>query len=144
MATTAPQRGVRFAAHVPADLTELATVRDTLGDALEECGWSQEDAFRVLICADEAMANALSHGSASAGMIDIKFRVGATAAAVVIGDHHTDVIALPHTDALPDETSEHGRGLILMRALADAFRIQRRNAGTMVALGFRIAEGCAA
>ena len=143
MATVATQSGVRFAAQVPAELSELAAVRDALAAALQECGWSQEDAFRVLICADESMANALSHGSASADTIDIRFRVSTTAAALVIGDHCTDVVHVPHDPAVPDDTCEHGRGVILIRALADAFRIQRSHAGTMVALAFRPAEGCA-
>ena len=143
MAAAGPQSGVRFAAEVTADLAEMATARDTLAGALQECGWSQEDAFRVLICADEAMANALGHGSDPAGTIDVRFRVSATAAALVIGDHCTRLIELPQRDALPDDTCEHGRGVILMRALADAFRMQRRPAGTLVALTFRTADGCA-
>ncbi len=143
MPTVATASGVRFAAEVTADLSELAGARDALADALHECGWSQEDAFRVLICADEAMANALSHGSALADTIDIRFRVSTTATALVIGDHCSAVIEVPQADVLPDDTCEHGRGVILMRALADAFRIQRRPVGTMVALAFRAAEGCA-
>jgi anti-sigma regulatory factor (Ser/Thr protein kinase) len=143
MATVATQSGVRFAAEVAADLTELAAVRDSLAGALHECGWGQEDAFRVLICADEAMANALSHGSTFADTIEIRFRVSTTAAALAVGDHCTEVVEIPQHTAVPDDTCEHGRGVILIRALADAFRIQRSHAGTMVALAFRTAEGCA-
>jgi anti-sigma regulatory factor (Ser/Thr protein kinase) len=143
MAAVAVLNGVRFVAEVTADLAEMATARDTLADALQECGWNQEDAFRVLICADEAMANAVSHGSAPAGMIDVRFRVSTTAAALVIGDHRSGVIDIPASDALPDDTCEQGRGVILMRALADAFRMWRRPQGTMVALAFRTAEGTA-
>ena len=143
MAAVGPQSGVRFAAEVTADLAEMVTARDTLAGALQECGWSQEDAFRVLICADEAMANAVSHGSAPAGMIDIGFRVSTTGAAFVISDHCAGVIDIPRSEALPDDTCEHGRGVILMRALADTFRTWRRSEGTMVALAFRAAEGSA-
>ena len=143
MATAATRSGVRFAAEVTAGLIEMATARDALADALQECGWSREDTFRVLICADEAMANAVSHGSAPAGMIDIRFRVSATAAAFVIGDHRSGVVESPQSDALPADTCEHGRGVLLMRALADAFRMWRRSEGTMVALAFRTAEGSA-
>ncbi len=143
MATVATQSGVRFAAEVTADLAEMATARNALADALQERGWSQEDAFRVLICADEAMANAVLHGSAPGGMIDIRFRVSTTSAAFVIGDRCSGVIEFPQSDALPDDTRENGRGVILMRALADAFRIWRRSEGTMVALTFRTAEGSA-
>jgi len=143
VATVATQSGVRFAVEVPAELSELAGARDVLAAALQECGWSREDAFRVLICADEAMANALSHGSAPADTITVRFRVSTTAAALVIGDQCTDVVHIADEPAVPDDTCEHGRGVILIRALADAFRIQRSDAGTMVALAFRTAEGCA-
>lgn len=143
MATVTTLNEVRFAAGVAADLTELAEVRDALADALRTCRWSVEDAFRVLICADEAMANALSHGSAQAGTIDVRFRVDQGAVKLVIGDHCTEEASIPSPLAIPDDTSEHGRGVILMRALADAFRMMRRPTGTLVALRFRVAEGAA-
>jgi anti-sigma regulatory factor (Ser/Thr protein kinase) len=85
------------------------------------------------------MANAVSHGSAPAGTIDIRFRVSTAAVALVIADHCTGLIDIPQSDALPDDTCEQGRGMILMRALADAFRMWRRTDGTMVALAFRTA-----
>jgi anti-sigma regulatory factor (Ser/Thr protein kinase) len=143
MAAVVTRSVVRFAGDVVADLAEMVTVRDALADALQECGWGEEDAFRVLICADEAMANALSHGSDPAGAIDIRFRVSPGAVSFVTGDHSTGGTQIPPAPALPADTCEHGRGLILMRALADAFRISRRPGGTMVALGFRTAQGCA-
>jgi anti-sigma regulatory factor (Ser/Thr protein kinase) len=143
MATATTSSEVRFAAGVVADLTELAEVRDALADALCRCRWSDEDAFRVLVCADEAMANAVSHGSAEAGTIDIRFRVDQGAVNLVIGDHCTTETSIPSPLAIPDDTSEHGRGVILMRALADVFRMMRRPTGTLVALRFRVAEGAA-
>ena len=131
---------VRFSADIPADLSELAAARDALADALTECGWSAEDTFRVLICADEAMANALVHGSGPAGVVGVRFRVDATAAAVAIGDEHGAGETISHTTELPAPSEEHGRGLILMRALADAFRIHRHPGGTTVGLVFRTAS----
>lgn len=130
---------VRFAADVPADLSELAAARDALADALRECGWSAEDTFRVLICADEAMANALVHGSGPADVVGVRFRVDATAAAVAIGDGHGGGESVPEAAGLPETSEEHGRGLIVMRALADAFRIHRHPGGTTVGLVFRTA-----
>lgn len=143
MAAAGPQSGVRFAAEVTADLAEMATARDTLAGALQECGWSQEDAFRVLICADEAMANAFDHGSTSTDAIDITFRVDPGVVTIVVTDHCSDAAMIPTSAAFPIDTSEHGRGLILMRALADRFRMWHRPTGTIVALGFRAAEGWA-
>lgn len=142
MATVASRRDVRFAADIAADLTDMAVARDALADALHDCAWNEEDAFRVLICADEAMANAVSHGSTPTDTIGVRFRVGPAAASVVIEDQCAGVAHIP-SPTVPADTSEHGRGLMLMQVLADAFRIQRRPAGTRVALAFRATEGCA-
>jgi anti-sigma regulatory factor (Ser/Thr protein kinase) len=132
---------VRFAADVPADLSEMAAARDALAEALADCGWSAEDTFRVLICADEAMANALVHGSGPTGVVGVRFRVDANAAALAIGDEHGAGETISVTPELPDMSEEHGRGLILMRALADAFRVHRHPGGTTVGLVFRAAMG---
>ena len=143
MATAVASHQVSYDAHVAADLTNMAVARDALVDALDECSWSPEDAFRVLICADEAMANALDHGSDTAGAIEIAFRVDAAAAAVLITDHSSDAPDTPSSPEAPAESCEHGRGLLLMRALSDRFRIWRRPTGTMVALDFRVAKAWA-
>lgn len=126
--------GVRFAATVAADLTELVSVRDALADALETCGWSEEDAFRVLLCADEAIANACEHGGC--GLIDVRFDVDEVAASFTVDDRRGYSLPIPTPATLPAESSEHGRGLILMRALADTFRVSSRSLGTRVALSF--------
>lgn len=141
MATAVTHGGVRFAANVAADLAEMVTVRDALADALNECGWVEEDAFRVLLCADEAMANACSHGECATGGIDVRFDVDLAAASVVVGDRRAQNTAIPMPATPPDESNEHGRGLILMRALADTFLVSPRPGGTMVALSFCATAG---
>ena len=143
MATVCTRHRVRYDAHVAADLTDLAVARDALADALDECSWGQEDTFRVLICADEAMANAFDHGSTSTDAIDITFRVDPGVVTIVVTDHCSDAAMIPTSAAFPIDTSEHGRGLILMRALSDRFRMWHRPTGTMVALGFRADGGWA-
>ncbi len=143
MATELTSREVRFASEVPADLTDLAGVRDALADALDTCGWDREDAFRVLICADEAMANAQSHGAAGGSDIDVRFRVSVGTAALIVGDHSGHGAEIRDQVPMPDEASEHGRGLILMRAFADTFRTWTRPSGTTVGLKFRPSVGAA-
>lgn len=143
MVTAVTSHRVRYDTRVAADLTDMVVARDALADALDECSWSPEDAFRVLICADEAMANALDHGSRSVDAIEIAFRVDPATAAVVITDNGPDTPAAPPSPAVPADSCEHGRGLLLMRALSDRFRIWRRPTGTMVALDFRVAQGWA-
>ena len=115
---------LRCSGRIDPSLDALVTVRDALTEALHTARWTEEDAFRVLICADEAMANALTHGRSDDGPIDVRFRVSADQARV----------------STPDTSAEHGRGVILMRALADRLRVRPSLAGTSVGLAFRPAE----
>ena len=121
---------------VSARRSALVRVRDELAEALGDRSWTEEDTFRVLVCADEAMANALTHGSVGGGEITIRFSVTEARAVLLVADGDTTVAAIRTPAAPPDESSEHGRGLILMHALADTFRVHRRAAGTIVALAF--------
>lgn len=135
----AAARTVRHSASVPAELDELLRVREALASALRRCGWNEEDAFRVLISADEAFANALSHGSDGAGTIRAAFRVTSTTATVIVADRNRAGAEAPALPAIPPEASEHGRGLILMRGLADRMLVRGGPRGTAVALAFTIA-----
>lgn len=135
-ATAAARQARRHRATVAADLTALLDVRDALASALCECGWSDEDSFRVLIGADEAFANALSHGSGEAATVRIAFRVTSATTTVVVADANRDGVPAPAVPVIPPESSEHGRGLILMRALADRMLVRGGAGGTTVALAF--------
>ena len=135
-APLAPVESVRWVATLAADLRELVEVRDALAAALDACGWGPEDAFRVLICADEAIANALTHGSHETGTIGAGFRVTPTAATILVSDPNRAAAVVPETATTPAESSEHGRGLILMRALADRMRLRCGPAGTALTLRF--------
>jgi anti-sigma regulatory factor (Ser/Thr protein kinase) len=127
---------IRRSATVAADLGELAAVGDALASALRVHAWSEEDAFRVLICVDEAFANALSHGSTGSDRIRTAFRVSAAATTVMVADRNPEGAGAPTLPAIPPESSEHGRGLILMRALADRMLVRGGPRGTRVALAF--------
>ena len=104
------------AAHVPADLAALGGVRSTLSHALEREGWSGESAGRVLTASTEAMANALEHGSAPAGAVDVAPTVTERAASVRVLDHGRPGRQpwLP-ASGVPPVSSTHGRGRLLMR-----------------------------
>lgn len=136
MSATVTTQLLRRTARVAAERSALVDLRDELADALTGCDWSDEDIFRVLVCADEAMANALTHGSAAGGAITIRFTVTDARAVLLVADGHTCDAEIQTPAAPPDESSEHGRGLILMHALADTFRVRQHPAGTIVALAF--------
>lgn len=127
---------IRFVGQVEPSLAALATVRDALARALAATGWGEEDAFRVLLCADEALANALTHGDIADGAIDVRFAVTPRNARLAVRDRHP-VNALPASTVMPSVKDEHGRGLILMRALADRIRLRATRAGTSLGMAFR-------
>jgi anti-sigma regulatory factor (Ser/Thr protein kinase) len=123
---------------VPADLDALGQVRARLAAALEAERWSDDAAIRVMTASTEAMANALEHGSGPGARVEMAFRVTRRAASVRVTDAgRPGRRAVPGDEPeAPPTTSTHGRGRLLMRALADDVRIRRRGQGTEVRLGF--------
>ena len=138
MATLAPAAAIRWSGQVAATLPELAALRGRLASALERCGWDEADIFRVLVCANEAAANAMTHGSRAGGAIGAAFKVGPSGATVLIVDDCASGEPIPDAPSTPAEVSEHGRGLILMRVLSDRMHIWRRPGQTSVALKFSL------
>lgn len=131
---------VHWSGHVTATLHELAALRDRLADALTRCGWEEVAAFRVLVCADEAAANALTHGSLAGDSIWAAFRVSDRNATVIYRDTGSAGAHLPSGNTPPNQAEEHGRGLILMRLFSDRLRVQRRRTGTAVQMTFTTGE----
>lgn len=137
MATFVPRATPRWSGRVPATLPTLASVRVRLARALEASGWNDAEAFRVLVCADEAAANALTHGSRADGTVTAGFAVTRRAARITFADDGARAESIPAVSTAPDDASEHGRGLLLMRALSDRMSVRRRRGRTVVKLGFR-------
>lgn len=124
---------------MPADLAAVGGVRSTLALALEREGWSGESAGRVLTASTEAIANALEHGSAPAGAVDVAFTVTERAASVRVLDHgHPGRQPWLPASGVRPVSSRHGRGRLLMRAIADDLEVRRRGRGTEVLLGFTL------
>jgi serine/threonine-protein kinase RsbW len=125
---------------VRAELAALRDLRCTLAEALTREGWAGDAARRVLIASTEAMANALEHGSAPGARIDVAFTVSEGAVSVRVLDEGRpgDQASLAEAGA-PPVTSTHGRGRLLMRAMADELQVRRLGGGTEVLLGFRAA-----
>ena len=123
---------------VPADLDALGEVRAHLAAALAAERWSEDDASRVMTASTEALANALEHGSGPGARVEMAFRVTRRAASVRVTDAGLPggPAGLDDEPEAPSESSTHGRGRLLMRALADEVRVRRRGLGTEVRLGF--------
>jgi serine/threonine-protein kinase RsbW len=123
---------------VPADLHALVQVRDHLAAALAAERWGDDDAIRVMTASTEALANAVEHGSGPGARVEMAFKVSRRAAAVRVTDAGRPGRAADLDDEpqAPPEASTHGRGRLLMRALADEVRVRHRGLGTEVRLGF--------
>ena len=128
---------------VPADLAALGAVRARLAEALEHERWDADAASRVMTASTEALANALEHGSAPGARVNVAFTVTGRTASVRVIDAGGPGRPSPLDDpAAPPVASTHGRGRLLMQALADEMNVRRRGRGTEVQLGFAAAAPC--
>lgn len=131
-----PRSTIHWSGEIGASHRDCCAFRDDLAGALEAHDWAEQDAFRVLVCASEALANAVEHGSHGSDSVHVRCTVSATHATLVVTDRGPNSAPAPAV-GVPDEASEHGRGVLLMHALADSLRIRTRATGTLVALAFR-------
>jgi serine/threonine-protein kinase RsbW len=124
--------------HMPADLTSLGPVRSAIGGALARRGWTGESAMSVLLAAHEAVANAVEHGSEDGAEVEVRFTVTRAEAAIWVIDGGRAGSALPlGAPSAPPPASSRGRGLMIMRALADRLETWPAGAGAAVLMEFR-------
>jgi anti-sigma regulatory factor (Ser/Thr protein kinase) len=132
---------VHSALRVPADLQAVAFVRSAIACVLEREGWPGESAGRVLLASNEALTNAIEHGSPAGGLVEVDLVVTRDRADIRIADEGVAGSALPRLPCDPPPiTAERGRGLIIISRLADDFDMTPAGAGTQVIVGFRREE----
>lgn len=123
--------------HIPADLGSLAEAREAVRRTLRGAGWDEEGAELVVLAVCEAVTNAIEHGSVPGRPVEIRTAATAARAEIRVTDlgrpGASPPVAIPEP---PPISSEHGRGLIIMAALADALEIRRAGRGTEVRLEF--------
>ena len=121
---------------LPAEATQLAGMRAQLRGWLELCGIGKDTTQGVLVAASEACANAVEHGyrNSAAGRILLRATATADQLRLTVSDSGSwkpaDAPASPH----------RGRGIGLMRALADQVTVVSGAAGTTVDIQVRIAS----
>jgi anti-sigma regulatory factor (Ser/Thr protein kinase) len=122
---------------IPADLEALAPVRRLLAGALERHGWSPDEAWRVLLAVQEALVNAVEHGSTAGGHVEVRFAVRRDRAHVRLRDAGRPGSSPPSGPvAAPPAGQTHGRGRLIMRALSDGVDCRPAGSGTQVGLAF--------
>jgi serine/threonine-protein kinase RsbW len=131
---------IESAFRVPATLRSLTFVRCALALVLDREPWSPEDSGRLLLAASEAVSNAIEHGSPTGGgHIEIAVVVQRDGATLIVTDEgagegaEIDTLSDP-----PSPTSTRGRGIPIMRSLADELSVTRAGGGTRVRMHFAV------
>ncbi|HMJ95249.1 MAG TPA: SpoIIE family protein phosphatase, partial [Thermoleophilaceae bacterium] len=120
-----------LAAQFPADVESIPLMRRMLGRWLDEAGATQAEAEDLSLAASEACANAIEHAYGPApGNLEVSAEMSAGGDAVV---------AIRDFGSWRAPRGENrGRGLMLMRGLADSVEVTQRDEGTTVELRRRL------
>ncbi len=122
---------------LPASAASLEPARATVRRALRAGGWRPEAVEPVVLAVSEALGNAVQHGSEPGARIVLAMSVTGRRARVRVIDHGRSGALCPEVPpAPPAPSSEHGRGLIIMAAIARSVSVRRRVRGTEGRLAF--------
>jgi serine/threonine-protein kinase RsbW len=122
---------------IPADLVSIAVVRAAICEALKEHGWNDDACRRVVLAASEAVANAVEHGSQDGELVEIVYAVGDDEAQVRVLDSGGHLRWTPPAEpAPPPATATRGRGLAIIRALAQKVEFRPAGQGIELRLDF--------
>jgi serine/threonine-protein kinase RsbW len=105
--------------------------------ALTRAGWSGAPRADVMLAVDEAVQNAVEHGSQPEAPVEARIEVGPRRARVVIADRGRPGRDTPRGEpTAPAVSAVRGRGRVIMAALADRVTWRSRDGGTEVELIF--------
>jgi anti-sigma regulatory factor (Ser/Thr protein kinase) len=114
-----------------ADPTELAEMRRLADEAAASYGLKEPERFAFAFAVNEAVSNAIEHGSPSPeGTIHIRFSEEDDALVFRVRDYGK----FASRGKLPDEPSSRGRGLALMATMVEELGLCRGSTGTLVRL----------
>jgi anti-sigma regulatory factor (Ser/Thr protein kinase) len=117
-----------------ADPSELRTARRLAEQAADDYGLDEDARFRLTLAANEAVANAIEHGSPSdEGTVMVRVCEDGEGVRFEVRDWGTFTAGFPDPEGLGDR----GRGLPLMAALVDEVDLKPGDEGTLVRLLIR-------
>ena len=127
---------------IPATLEELHHVYNWADEHLQQTGISESKRFDIMLALSEAVTNAIRHGchDSKGDFVDIDVMITSSAVNIKVHDCGTGF----EPDALPDPTkaenlyTPNGRGVFLIKNLADDVRYDFAPDGTTVNVKFAI------
>ncbi len=114
---------------------QLAEVRKLVERLAAKTRLNKEETEDLLTAADEAVANAIRHGSPKGerSLVKVVCHTLPTAVILEVRDQGTG-FSVPKSPSMPEPEAPGGRGLPLMCALADAVEIASSPKGTAITL----------
>jgi anti-sigma regulatory factor (Ser/Thr protein kinase) len=121
-----------------AEPTELVETRRLAEEAAASYGLNAPERFAFAFAVNEAVSNAIEHGSPSPeGTIQIRFSAEADALVFCVRDYGE----FASQANVSEEPSSRGRGLALMAAMVEELGLCRGSTGTVVRLAKRHSPG---
>jgi anti-sigma regulatory factor (Ser/Thr protein kinase) len=132
MVNTFDARGLRL----PADSSRLFEARRFAETVADDFGFDESVRRQITLAINEAVANAMQHGSPADGdEIELQAVAENGALAIYVTDAGSFTPRTAHRDAMP----ERGRGLAFMDLLMDEVEVRPGPRGTRVRLAKRLA-----
>jgi anti-sigma regulatory factor (Ser/Thr protein kinase) len=137
-----PPPAERTAARIPATPEAPTQARELVTGALRGAGWPRRDVLDAAIAVDEAVQNAVEHGSRPDAPVDVLVEVEDDGAEIVVRDRGRPGASPPAgPPRRPDHDEIRGRGRAIMETVADEVRWSDREGGTEVRLRLRPTGG---
>ncbi len=128
---------VRLRAGEPASPPATRRLVECVASGLARAGWPTDDRDDVVLAVDEAVQNAIEHGSEPHAPVEVELEADGDRAHVRIRDRGRPGAPTPVHPPTPPEPHEiRGRGRVIMAAIADDARWHERAPGTEVELRF--------
>ncbi len=127
-----------FAVALAAVPARITSSRRQLADWLSSAGVTPCQAHDILLAVSEAVTNAIEHGSRrDAGkLVTVRASVCDETVTATVSDSGRWIHPAPHAASL----TQRGRGLIIIRAVANSVEIARTAFGTQITMQFDVPE----
>ena len=119
---------------IPADPSALGKAREVVDAVARSLGFDEDCRHQIRVAANEALTNALQHGSPCSGRVLLRVVPETGALSLSVCDCGTFVPDM----SLPEELPERGRGLAFMRLLMDEVEVVPSPDSTVVRMVKRV------